>query len=271
VTGSVEEPFVADTIAHAVFGLLFESSDAAFIVERTTHRIVSANVRAADLLGCELDNLIGASLLDLIYEPDRSLDLPGHYEEVALKRRDDYPIYVELHVALVDTPDHGPLAAYMARDTSERRNLERELVAKHSALFTAYADLEKAHAKLDEAKRELEQRNGEIAMLAWRAATGELVAGMAHHLNNPVGALASTTRRLSVLVHKLPEADRGEWLRLLTRIEQVARRIETNVAAIERATRANSDGKTAEVPPELRSVVETFAQRLDEIPTKERS
>jgi hypothetical protein len=38
----------------------------------------------------------------------------------------------------------------MARDTSERRNLERELVAKHSALFTAYADLEKAHAQLFE-------------------------------------------------------------------------------------------------------------------------
>jgi hypothetical protein len=93
---------------------------------------------------------------------------------------------------------------------------------------------------------------------------------MAHHLNNPVGALASTTRRLSVLVHRLPEEEKGEWVRLLTRIEQVARRIETNVAAIERATRANTDGNT-EVPPELRSVIETFAQRLDEIPTKERS
>ena len=263
---------MADTIAHAVFGLLFEGTDAAFIVERTTNRIVSANVRAADLLGCELDSLVGASLADLTYEPGRSLDLPGHYEEVALKRRDDYPIYVELHVALVDSQEHGPLAAYMARDTSERRTLERELVAKHSALFTAYADLEKAHAQLSETKSELEARNSEIAMLAWRAATGELVAGMAHHLNNPVGALSSTTRRLSVLVNKLPDEGKGEWLRLLTRIEQVSRRIETNVAAIERATRANtnSDGR-AEVPPELRSVVETFAQRLDEIPTKERS
>lgn len=267
MTGSV-----ADTIAHAVFGLLFESStEAAFIVDTATQRIVSANVRAADLLACELDALIGALLGDFIYEEGRSIDLPGHYEEVALKRRDDYPIYVELTVALVDSHEHGPLAAYMARDTSERRNLERELVAKHSALYTAYADLERAHAQLSETKRELEQRNGEIAMLAWRAATGELVAGMAHHLNNPVGALASTTRRLNVLVQKLPEAERGEWSRLLTRIEQVARRIETNVAAIERATRANADGSSFEVPPELRSVVETFAQRLDEIPTKERS
>jgi PAS domain S-box-containing protein len=255
-----------------VFGLLFESStDAAFIVERTTHRIVSANVSAADLLGCELDGLVGAALADLTYEAGRELDLPGHYEEVALRRRDGYPVYVELHVALVESPEHGPLAAYMARDTSERRNLERELVAKHSALFTAYADLEKAHRLLSETKIELEARNGEIAMLAWRAATGELVAGMAHHLNNPVGALSSTTLRLSVLVHRLPDEDKGEWLRLLTRMEQVARRIETNVAAIGRATRSNAHDGPAEVPPELRSVVETFAQRLDEIPTKERS
>jgi nitrogen-specific signal transduction histidine kinase len=263
---------VADTIAHAVFGLLFESSaDAAFIVEQATNRIVSANVRAADLLACDVDGLVGASLSDLAFE-DRDLASPGHYEDVALRRRDDYPVYVELHVAFVDSPEHGVLLAYMARDTSERRNLERELVAKHSALFTAYADLEKAHAQLSATKRELETRNQEIAMLAWRAATGELVAGIAHHLNNPVGALASTARRLAVLVQRLPDDARGEWTRLLVRIEQVARRIETNVAAIVHATHSSEvEIEGREVPPELRTVLATFVQRLDEIPTKEPS
>jgi len=64
---------------------------------------------------------------------------------------------------------------------SERRLLERELVAKHAALYAAHADLERAHAQLGEAKRELEARNQQIALLAWRAAMGELVAGIAHH------------------------------------------------------------------------------------------
>jgi PAS domain S-box-containing protein len=263
---------VADTIARAVFGLLFETStDAAFIVDRATGRIVSANVRAADLLACEIDLLVGAKLADLVFEADRAIDLPGHYEEVAFRRQDDYPVYVELQVAHVDSTRHGPLTAYMARDTSERRNLERELVAKHSALYAAYAELERAHAQLNETKIELEQRNQEIAMLAWRVATGELVAGIAHHLNNPVGALASTTRRLGTLVQRLPEDHRGALARLLTRIEQIARRIETNVAAIEQASRSDRPTDRSEFPPELRAVVETFAQRMEAIPTKERS
>lgn len=263
---------MADSIARAVFGLLFESSsDAAFIVERTTNRIVSANTRAADLLGCDIDALVGGSLADLAFDPERDLLSPGHYEEVVLRRRDDYPIYVELRVALVDTAEHGPLVAFMARDTSERRMLERELVAKHSALYTAYAELERAHAQLSAAKQELEARNQEIAMLAFRAATGELVAGIAHHLNNPVGALASTSRRLAQLVQRLPEDTRADWTRVLQRIDQIAKRIETNVTAIvQAASMERVDGRT-EVPAELQATLSLLAQRLDEIPTKEPS
>ena len=124
-------------------------------------------------------------------------------------------VYAELNVVHVAVHDRGQLAAYTARDTSERRLLERELVAKHTALFTAYADLERAHAQLSETKRELEDRNREIAMLAWRAAMGELVAGIAHHLNNPVGALASTLRRLGTVVTRVPDEPRAELERLL--------------------------------------------------------
>src|ERR1041384_2057306 len=144
--------------------------------------MVSANVAAAETLSREIDSLVGIALSDLSYEADRDLLQPGHYEDVGLRGGDDYPVYVELNVAHVEVDGHGPLAAYTARDASERSLLERELLAKHSALFTAHADLERAHAQLSETKRELEIRNQEIALLAWRGAMGELVAGIAHHL-----------------------------------------------------------------------------------------
>ncbi len=264
---------MADRIAHAVFGLLFETStEAVFIVDRATDQIVSANVRAADMLAREVDALVGLSLQELMFEADRDVRAPGHYEEVALRRGDDYPVYAELNVAHVELADRGTLAAYTARDTSERRLLERELVAKHSALFAAYADLERAHAQLSETKSELENRNREIAMLAWRAAMGELVAGIAHHLNNPVGALASTLRRMTGLVARVPDDHRGELERLLGRVGQITRRIESNVAAIVQATKANAmptNLSSPELPPELASVLSTFADQLDEIPTKD--
>lgn len=261
---------MADTIARAVFGLLFETStDAAFIVDRTTGTVVSANLRAADLLACDVSQLIGTALLDLAFEPERDFSAPGRYEDVGLRRSDHYPVYVELQVAHVETAEYGALAAYMARDKTERQVLERELLANHTALFTAYADLERAHAQLGETKQELETRNAEIAMLAWRAAMGELVAGIAHHLNNPVGALASTTTRLNLLVSKLPMEYRSELERLLARVSQISRRIESNVAAIVSASRSNAFEDVQnrpELPPELARVLAMFAEKMEDIP-----
>jgi PAS domain S-box-containing protein len=264
---------VADEVAREVFGLLFETStDAVFIVDCASQTIVSANVRAAELLSLEVDAVVGLALSEIAFEADRDLQSPGHYEEVALRGSDDYPVHVELNVVRVHSGGR-PLIAYTARDTSERRLLERELVAKHTALWAAHAELERAHAQLSSTKRELETRNHEIAMLAWRGAMGELVAGIAHHLNNPVGALASTLRRLSGVVAALPDAQRGEPERLLVRVGAIARRIESSVAAIVQATRSNAhrDASGLELPPELASVLSTFAEQLDEIPTKDRS
>lgn len=264
---------MVDRIAREVFGLLFEtSSDAVFVVDRATRRIVSANVHAGELLHCDVDSLIGVWLGELVLEVDRDLASAGHYEDVALRGSDGYPVHVELTVAHVRTAD-GELAALAARDTSARRQLERELFAKHTALYTAHAELERAHAQLGEAKRELEARNQQIALLAWRAAMGELVAGIAHHLNNPVGALASTLRRMAGILGGLPDDQRGEIDRMLVRVGELTRRIETNVAAIVQASRsaAQAEGPGRELPPELASALSAFVEKLEDIPTKDPS
>lgn len=259
-----------DPVANRVFGMLFEHSpDAAFIVRRETGRIVSANLGAATLLLRDLDTIVGMSLSELSFEPERDLYAPGHYEDVGLRRGDDYPVYVELQVALIETEEHGQLAAYMARDISERRLLESELLAKHTALFTAHAELERAHAKLADAQRELEGRNREVALLAWRAAMGELVAGIAHHLNNPVGALSSTVRRLGQVAEQVEGESRIELGRLLARVTQLTARIEANVVAIIEATQSSDLKSRAALPPELANVQSTFVERLELSPTKD--
>lgn len=265
---------MADAIAQTVFGLLFEiSSEALFIVDRRDGRIVSANVRAVELLARDVDGVVGATLDELLFEGGRDFSIPGQYEEVALRRSDDYPVYVTLTVSYVEHEDHGAFIAYIARDTTERRLLERELFAKHSELFNAYAELQGAYAQLRDTKLELEDRNREIALLAWRAACGELVAGIAHHLNNPVGALSSTIRFMQLSIAKFPAEARGDLERLLVRIAKIATRIESSVDAIVKASKSASaaEPQRLELPPELSSVMATFNERLDDIPTKERS
>lgn len=265
---------VVDALAREVFGLLFEtSSDAVFVVERASDRIVAANTRTCALLCRELGSVIGLPIGELLIERERAVSSPGRYEDVALRGADDYPVYVELGVTHVDVAPYGALAAFAARDTTERRSLQRELVAKHSALLLAHAELERAHAQLGDAKRELEARNQEIALLAWRAAMGELVAGIAHHLNNPVGALASTLRRIATLAAApafAAAADRAELDRQVARAAQIGRRIESNVAAILAASRstAHADNRPPELPPELAAALSSFAEQLGDIPTK---
>jgi C4-dicarboxylate-specific signal transduction histidine kinase len=254
-----------------VFGLMFETStEALFIVDRSHDRIVSANVRVAELLARDVGEVVGCTLDQIMFEV-RDISYDGRYEEVALRRGDDYPVFVTLTVAHVNDEHGRELIAFTARDTTERRLLERELVAKHSALFAAHADLEAAYTELRETQRELENRNREIALLAWRAGVGELVAGIAHHLNNPLGALQSTTRFMNEHVARLPPEHRGDLERLVARITKISTRIESNVNAIVKASRSATAGQTPELPPELATVFEALSKRLDDIPTKDPS
>jgi signal transduction histidine kinase len=210
---------VGDPIAQAVFGVLFEcSTEALLVVDAGDGRVVSANVRAAELLACDITGVVGRRFADIVVDP-RDVSSPGLYEDVALRRADDYQVFVTVFAARVQLPPDRELIAYAARDTTERRELERDIAAKHTALIAAYADLERS--------------SREIERLAWRAAAGELVAGMAHHLNNPIGALASTLRRLTTLAQACPPelGQRDDLLRLTDRATSVARRIEAHVDA----------------------------------------
>ena len=217
---------MADVIAREVFGLLFETStEPVFIVNLATQRIVSANVRAAELFALELDALVGRTLGEVAVEADRDLTQPGHYEDVALRRGDGYDVYAELNVVHVAVHDRGQLAAYTARDTSERRLLERELVAKHSALFTAYADLARAHAQLSETKRD--SRTATARSRCSRGGRRWASWSPASHITSTIRSARSRARcagsgRSS---RASPTSHVPSFERLLARIGEIARRI----------------------------------------------
>ncbi|MBL9014598.1 MAG: hypothetical protein JNL83_10505 [Myxococcales bacterium] len=248
-------------VAREVFGLSFETlSDAVLIASAATTKILAANRRAAELLGRPVSELQGLAIAALALEVDEDLVAPGVYEDVVLRGSGDFPIYVAMQIDRLAAPEAGELVIYTLRDLSPRRSLEGEVVAKHRALFIA-------HRQLTEAKAELEHRNREVAMLAWRAAMGEVVAGIAHHLNNPVAALASTLRRLARAVAALPAPQRADLEPILARVDKLASRVETNVGAIVSASRTDaleSFEKDVELPPELATALAKFSVTIDD-------
>lgn len=265
-----------------MFGLLFDCGfEAAFVVERATRTVVAANQRFEELLGRSSAEVVGESVtevlaLDGAHGRDLSiLDQPGHYEDIALTQLDGYPLYVTLTIAHVEHPERGPLAACLARDTTERGALERELLAKHSALYAAHSELERLVGELRATQRKLEDRNHEISVMAgevsrfgWRAAIGELCAGIAHNLNNPVAALLSTLRTMSIKLGASDHPDRAALEALLTRARTAATRIEEHVGAVVSVNRAGSldaAPRDLDLAHELDTALTLFAGRLGPI------
>ena len=260
--------------------VLEHCSEAVLTVKRADRTILTANERLADITGRPLPDLVGLQLDELIAEDGEPaaeiVGRPGLHEEVAIRRLDGYPLFASMTVAHLDDPHIGSIAALIARDTTERRLLERELIAKHTALYAAHADLESAHASLTERNRELEARTRELALMSSelsvsmrRALIGELSAGVAHGLNNPLAALASTQTQLESHIVRLgtPElcAAADKYLR---RSRQAIGRMEQLVGAVREAFRS---GKPSQGPrdiavvDEVESALVLFESRLQAI------
>jgi signal transduction histidine kinase len=235
-----------------VFGILSDhATEGLFTVHRQTLTVLSANQQLGELVGRSRQALVGISAGQLFgQERDDAVasivTRAGLHEEVILRGLDDYPVWVDLTVAHIDHPELGPLAACAARDTTERRILERELIAKHKALYTAHAELERAVSELRDAQTRLAERNRELSLLgskltqaARRAALGEFSAGIAHSMNNPMGALSSTLRQLVRRIEQHGDDElRADLERFLRRCHTALARLERIVNAVRHAHRS---------------------------------
>lgn len=213
---------------HTVDLLFASTRDAVFILELSSARIVHANEHLELLTGFPIDELLGVevSVLSPHAEdvPGRERPLcaevtnrPGLHEEIAMARSDGFTAIVTLRVAHIER-DGRSLAVCIARDETERRMLERELITKHVALLEAHQDLAAR-------QREIAELSQRVAATSKRAMLGEIVAEVAHALNNPLGALISSLRLLERIPVEVSEADAPRYERSLARCRQLSARL----------------------------------------------
>lgn len=266
-----------------VFGIFFQhGAEAVFTMDPNARVILSANRHLEELVGRSIRSIVGSPACELFsLDQDRSgswedriVERAGLHEDVRLRRLDGYPVFVTLTVAHLEQ-DGTPLIACIARDTTERRNLERDLIAKHTALYAAHSELGQTVEQLRDAQESLEEKNRELAALgsqfaqaAQRAAIGEFSAGIAHSMNNPMAALSSALRQISRRVDaRADETLTQELDKYLQRSSNALTRMESTVDAVRRAHKSGSLPSTAQevdIAYELNTALTLFEQRLQQ-------
>lgn len=204
VVEAATEPAVQATAANR-YQILFEQASDAVLTVNHDGLIDAVNQAAEDLTGYVREELLKQSIEVLIPDPsqhripDRARPISlnffqssGTFEDIAILRKDGYVRLVELSVRLVEAAGKS-LAIVLFRDVSEKKRMERELITKHAELRNAYFQLEKKNAELQSMQETLVQA-GKMAAL------GELAAGIAHELNQPLQGIRGYAQELQALL-----------------------------------------------------------------------
>ncbi|MBC7385433.1 MAG: PAS domain S-box protein [Cryobacterium sp.] len=190
----------SDHDGEAKFKAVFECVSDALITLDSDGRIELVNPAAEEMTGFLKSELVGQPLSSLSPKaklPSRTRALApeifsseGTYEDIAIERKDGYPRVVDLSVRLMPGENaEGSISVVLFRDVTEKKRMERELITKHSELRNAFVELEKMNSALKATQDTLVQA-GKMAAL------GELAAGIAHELNQPLMSIRGYAQEL---------------------------------------------------------------------------
>lgn len=139
--------------------------------------------------------------------------------------------------------------------------LADEVQFKQSLEERRRMDLEAAQAKLEFTLRELERTQDQLVQSAKLAAIGELCAGMAHEINNPLTIIQGYFEQLEML---LKERGSVDAIQGLTAIEKIGRNI-TRIVELIKAVKGFSRQNQAEFRPiNLVTLVESCLALLEQ-------
>lgn len=166
------------------FESIFEQVSDAILVVDSKGVVDTMNRAAEQMLGSTKKEWIGKSISRLVPQTKAKgrerlfsvdyLKQEGTYEDVLVEKAGQFEIGVRQC-----SVDGEKLSILTLRDFTHKKQMEKELIAKHQELKNAYLELEKKSAEIKATQETLVQA-GKMAAL------GELSAGIAHEINQPL-------------------------------------------------------------------------------------
>jgi len=190
---------------------LFEyANDAIFLVRG--NRLVDCNSKSLEMFECARADLIGQSVhrFSPLVQPDgedsrqkiarkvkaAGLGRPQSFEWRHL-HADGTPFDVEVSLSILEMRNER-LVLSIERDITDRKLSEK-------MLGSALAELETINAELKNANVELKESQKKIIQQEKMASIGQLAAGVAHEINNPMGFIISNLNSLDKYTKRIAQ------------------------------------------------------------------
>lgn len=234
-----EKELQSTTVSRDYLDKIIQGISDALVVVDSHALIKTANSAVCRLLGYAPEELVGKPFSSLVadqYFVEEKLlnpksDAVENYE-LGYVRKDGgvIPMYfasTKLHAV----PRQAHDIVCIAKDMTERKKFENKLVELNQELTNNEKKLSKTLADLQKAHEELKHIQGQLLQQEKMASIGQLAAGIAHEINNPLGFISSNIETMK----KYAE----DYLKYLRAIESLKGAIEEGN---NEQARLNADG-----------------------------
>ena len=180
------------------------ANDAVFSIDTENSTILEINPKAEEMTGYTARELLGKQvwelhpkneeqsakrLFDQVIENGR-----GYCSEMNLERKDGTLVRIEVSASVIAFGEKK-IIQRICRDVTERHRLAMELQKANEDLET----------KVKERTQELQEKQTQLVQAEKMSSLGNLVAGVAHEINTPLGALRSNNDFFARSIKKIKE------------------------------------------------------------------